>query len=46
MIKENLFEPEAFSYHTLFRFLKQKQLSKIKGREGIARSKDRKKFRL
>lgn len=44
MIKEDLFEPEAFSYHTLFRFLKQKQLSKIKGNENISRSKDRKKF--
>ena len=44
MIKESLFEPEAFSYHTLFRFLKQRQLSKIKGKESLPRNKDRKKF--
>lgn len=44
MMKEALFEPEAFSYHTLFRFLKQRQLAKIKDQAGISRNKDRKKF--
>lgn len=44
MMKEELFAPEAFSYHTLFRFLRQHQLLKVAGQGVNPRDKERKKF--